>query len=237
MSQKRISSYFTPSQVQDNGAKAPQHPSAKALGKRRASVVDLTIDDDDNDAPTSVQKKHKSDDGNPGTSLSKGARQSSFSTKKAGSPICLLTPPPLDTTEHSSGCSSRSIVDKYRFDPSPSKEEPRHDTLERQKKKKLQREALKHRLLDDNSWFSNSLSSEMTRRSAASDAKDVPDENDAEPEQDERTPLLEDNGKRSFLEIVEKHSNSRSGKAVQDLGPSGKPYTPLESQVDSHSEL
>lgn len=251
-SQKRISSYFAPTPSHRNGTSQPtQLPSAKALGKRPASVVDLTVDDDTECALKSTQKRVKKEIDFTQNGKSKATVSPLFLPEPFVEPTLSSLPvrtqtngkvTPLDISR-SPPRTQKSTVDKYRFDSSPGKEKPPEPefTPEQQKKKNARRAAFKKKLLEDNNLFSKPSTSGSSRQSPAPDVemRDVnnDDETVVEGSDEERPHLPKQIKMKAFMDLVEnsKSVKSKGKKAVEEIGPSGQTFTPLENQVNKDS--
>lgn len=114
-------------------------------------------------------------------------------------------------------------ADQWRYEPpSPDKPRPKNVRTEAEEaERRRTREKFRKRLLDDNSSF--------VRPQLGHLGDDIEKEKDDADE--EQSAGEEDAAFASFQEVLAKSKGPARKKKVEELGPSGQPWTPLEKQV------
>ncbi|KAH9857640.1 muts domain V-domain-containing protein [Lenzites betulinus] len=215
--QATISSFFS----QDTSA-GSSTPNAKAgrgsKHKRGSSPIDLTLDSDD-ERPTSPRKRQRT------------ATSTFFSPRR---PSASSLQPAAKDAGH---------AEQWRFDPtSPSKSASVNDNADR---REVHARAKRILLGGADMFAGRNHSADATRSSDVEDEVEIVADTPAETEED---------SEKKFGELMEMFSSSKSkakkGKGsakraatsaagpsrttsqkVEEIGPSGKPYTPFEQQV------
>lgn len=149
--------------------------------------------------------------------------------KRPASPIDLTAdsdneaPRKKQRNNNGEGSGTHSQADQWRYEPpSPDKPRPKHArTAEEEEERRRTREKFRKRLLDENSSF--------VRPQLGRLEDDVEKEKDDDEEEDSAGE--EDAAFASFQEVIAKSKGPARRKKVEELGPSGQPWTPLEKQV------
>jgi DNA mismatch repair protein MSH3 len=206
-SQATISSFFS---------KNSPHSKGKFSKKRSTSPIDLTVDDEDRQP-------------------SKRAKISStISTGRSTLSVTSCTPE----------CTT-GAAEKWRFSPEKPMQQSKSHTIAEESARKKRHEEFTKKLLSENSLFIN-------RRKTTSASDDEAMDIDCGSRKSKSLDISEDelDGKWNDLQEIFSHkakSNGKSNKTgktkavvsatsrgkqkVEDIGPSGETYTPLEQQV------
>lgn len=215
-----ISSYF--SQVPS----AQSSPARRHARQRSDSPIDLT--QDDGDVPPAKKRK------------------------TVGDVVASQTPSRLNAAQTSQRSRGAAVVEQYRLGSqvssqprSPDKESERRERHEKAKRILLSGSNILDRSTqqdDDDAQADTDDEHVDSADKVTASAEDVEEDPDAKFEN--MMALFANSGSRSKSKRGKKQNSvaagpSRPSKKVQEIGPSGEPYTPLELQVNyiSHGDL
>lgn len=202
-----------------------QSPVKKSQGKRPASPIDLTADSD-SEAPRKKPRNTSHTRDEEGD-LSISAGQSAPRRKQVHAP---------------------AEAEQWRYEP-PSPDKPRPEkarSAAEEEKRRKTHEAFRKRLLDENSSFvrirggvindDGDIVQETESRKGKDRDRDEGEESAGGESGDESDAAF-----ASFKEVLAKSKGKgpqavARKKKVEEVGPSGQPWTPLEKQVRIHQD-
>lgn len=238
--QKQLSSFFTKSSPSSSSKFFTQPQTQTKKRGADSSFVDLTLSDQDSADEAPVSKKAK-----PNASVWKGAKERSKLREIQPHPL-FVAKKAVASSEPQPGPFRplpRVPIERYKLGEAASDEVVSPEVL---KEKERRREAFRKKLLSDSlnrRQFESSSGLSATqalRISRESDDESVLDGNDEENVSKLPASIAskafssgKGKGKENGLTPFPLSGSAKKGKVVEELGPSGKTYTPLEKQVRS----